>query len=202
MDTSALFKLTYGLFVLTAKDGEKDNGCIINTAMEIANDPTRFMVAVNKANYTHDMLLNSKRAAVSVLDNTVPFDMFKHFGFSSGKEVDKFADFPDVARTAGGLYYITKHVNAYMEGKIVQTTDLGSHTIFVAELEDAKVLNENRSVTYADYHRDIKPKPQAQEEKKGGYVCEICGYVYEGEELPEDFVCPICKHGAGDFRKL
>ncbi len=199
LDPKAMFTLSYGLFVLTAKEGDKDNGCIVNTVIQVTTTPNRIIAVVNKANYTHDMIMNTKEFNVSVLTTSTPFDVFKRFGFASGKDTDKFAGF-DEPRSANGIKYIPQYANAFMSGKVIETIDVGTHTIFIADVTEAKVLSEEKSVTYEYYFANIKPKPQP--EKKKGYVCKICGYVYEGEELPEDFVCPWCKHGAVDFEPL
>lgn len=199
LDPKAMFSLSYGLFVLTAKEGDKDNGCIVNTVIQVTTTPNRIIAVVNKANYTHDMIMNTKEFNVSVLTTSTPFDVFKRFGFASGRDTDKFAGF-DEPRSANGIKYIPQYANAFMSGKVIETVDVGTHTIFVADVTEAKVLSEEKSVTYEYYFANIKPKPQP--EKKKGYVCKICGYVYEGEELPEDFVCPWCKHGAVDFEPI
>ena len=196
MDNKALFKLSYGLFVLTAREGEKDNGCIINTAIQLTGSPCRISIAVNKSNYTHDMVLRTGVFNVSVLTEEATFWVFRHYGFQSGRDTDKFAGIPE-NRTENGLRYIDGCTNAVLSGKVVQTVDCGTHTLFIAEVTDAKVLSNDKSVTYQYYFDHIKPKP----EKKKRWVCKICGYVYEGEELPADFVCPLCKHGAEDFER-
>ena len=205
MDNKAMYKLSYGLFVLTAKEGEKDSGCIINTAIQAASSPNQISICVNKANYTHDMIMNTREFTVSVISQKASFDLFKHFGFQSGRDVNKFENFDKCARGANGILYITEGTNAFISVKVDKTEDLGSHTMFVGEITDMEVLSDDRSATYEYYMENIKPKPQpAAEEKKEGkvvWVCRICGYVYEGEELPEDFICPICKHPASDFEK-
>ena len=201
MNTNAMFKLSYGLFVLTTKLQGKDNGCIVNTVPQIADKPLRIAVAVNKANYTHDMLKQSGIFNASILSEKATFDIFKRFGFASGRDTDKFKGFEDkTARSENGLIYITEGTNAYISGKVVDSVDLGSHTMFIAEVTDCELLSQDNSATYDFYHINIKPKPQATEKK--GYRCKICGYVYEGESLPDDFVCPICKHPASDFEKI
>lgn len=204
VDPISLQKFSYGLFVLTAKSGDKDNGCIINTAAQLTNSPNRINIAVNKANYTHDMILNTGVFNISVLSEKVPFDVFKRFGFQSGKDSDKFEGFENsIKRSANGLVYVTEGANAFISAKVVESYDYGTHTLFVAELTEGAVLNEDPSVTYAYYFDHIKPKPQPKiEEKKTGWVCKICGYVYEGDPLPADFICPLCKHGADDFEKI
>ena len=200
MEQNALFKLGYGLYVLTTKDGEKQNGCIINTVMQVTNTPNRICIAVNKGNHTHNMLLQSKCFNVSVLSQKATFDVFKHFGFQSGREVDKFKDYPHKKLAANDVYYITEGTNAYITGYVKETLDLGTHTLFIADVVNAVSLNDDVSATYDYYHKNIKPAPETQ--KKKGWVCKVCGYVYEGEELPPDYVCPLCKHGAEAFEKL
>lgn len=204
MDNQALFKLSYGLFVLTARDGEKDNGCIINTAIRAASTPNQLSICVNKANYTHDMIVKTGIFTVSILTQKASFDIFKRFGFASGRDVDKFADYAECKRGENSVYYITEATNAYISVKVSKTEDLGSHTIFVGEITDMEVLSEEPSVTYAYYFQHIKPKPEASASPSGKTVwrCKICGYEYEGEEIPEDYICPICKHPASDFEKV
>jgi flavin reductase (DIM6/NTAB) family NADH-FMN oxidoreductase RutF len=200
MNNAAMFQLTYGLFVLTAKDGQKENGCIVNTVQQVTTTPNRISVAVNKNNYTHDMIAKTGQFNVSILSEEVPFELFKHFGFQSGRDVDKFANLEGFAYSENQIPYICKYANAYLSGKVVQTVDLGTHTLFIADVTDGDVLSNVPSVTYAYYHKNIKPQPQ--ETKKSGWRCKICGYIYEGDELPADFVCPVCKHGAADFEKI
>lgn len=201
VEPGAMFKLSYGLFVLTAKDGEKDNGCIINTAAQLTSNPNRISIAVNKTDYTHDMILKTGVFNVSILTTEAPFDLFKYYGFQSGRDVDKFPGdgFP---RSQNGLIYIQGCTNAFISGKVVEAHDYGTHTLFVADVTEAQVLSGAPSVTYAYYFDHIKPKPQQPAEKKTGWVCKICGYIYEGEDLPADFICPLCKHGAADFEKI
>ena len=205
MDKKAMYKLSYGLFVLTAKEGDKDNGCIINTAIQAASTPNQVSICVNKANYTHDMIVRTGEFTVSTISQEASFDLFKHFGFQTGREVDKFADFADCKRGSNGLYYVTKGTNAFISVKVDQTVDLGSHTMFVGEVTDMEVLADVSSATYEYYMNNIKPKPEAAPAAASGktvWRCTICGYEYEGEELPEDFICPLCKHPASDFEKV
>ncbi len=202
IDQNAMFKLSYGLFVLTAKDGAKDNGCIVNTVVQLTDTPKRITVAVNKANYTHDMILKTGVFNVSVLSQDAQFAQFKQFGFQSGHDVDKFAGYDHASRSENGVLYVTENTNALISGKVIETRDYGTHTLFVADVTEAKVLSAVPSVTYDYYFANIKPKPSKLEEKKKGYVCKICGYVYEGDPLPADFICPLCKHGAEDFEPL
>ncbi len=204
IDLNALNKFSYGLFVLSAQADGKDNGCIINTAAQLTATPGRINIAVNKANFTHDMILKTGVFNLSILSEDVSFDIFKRFGFASGKDTDKFAGFEEnAARSANGLLYVTQGTNAFISAKVIDSHDYGTHTLFVAELTEAQILREEPSVTYAYYFEHIKPKPQPKiEEEKHGYVCKICGYIYEGDELPADFICPLCKHGPEDFEKL
>lgn len=207
IEKEAMFKLTYGLFVLTVNDGKKDNGCIVNTVSMLTDTPKRVTVYVNKLNYTEEMLRRSGKFNVSVLTESAPFDTFKQFGFSSGRDVYKFAG-KTYPRTANGLYYIPEHTNAVISARVTDMLDFGTHTLFVGEVTEAKVLSAEPSVTYEYYFAHIKPKPgaaPAAEAKKPGmhrWVCKICGYVYEGESLPADYICPLCKHGAEDFEQI
>lgn len=200
MNNKAMYKIGYGLYVLTVKDGDVDNGCITNTVMQVTTTPNRIVVTVNKQNHTHDLMLKQEAFNISIIDITAPFELFKQFGFKSGRDTDKFADFDAKKRSENGVYYITEHCNAYISAKIISTTDLGTHTMFVADVTDADVLSDYDSATYAYYHANIKPKPDDTVVK--GWRCKICGYIYEGEDLPPDFICPICKHPASDFEKI
>ncbi len=200
MDNSALYKIGYGLYVLTARAGERDNGCIINTLMQITSEPLLCVVGVNKQNCTHDMIIKTGEFNVSMLSIEADFEIFKHFGFQTGKTTDKFADYSNSARADNGIMYIPEKTNALLTCKVIETTDYGTHTLFKAEIVDARVLNNIESVTYSYYHARIKPKPEKS--KVVGWRCTICGYIYEGEELPPDFICPVCKHGAADFVKI
>ena len=202
MNTNAMFRIGYGLYVLTAKENGFDNGCIINTVSQVTSDPNRITVAVNKANKTHDMILSSGEFNVSILSTSATFDIFKAFGFRSGKDVDKFADFDSVERSNNGLYYITGMTNAYISAKVINATDLGTHTLFLADVTDCDVLSDATSVTYDYYHKFIKPKPEVKKMSKTYYRCKICGYIHESDVLPADFVCPLCKHPASDFEKV
>jgi flavin reductase (DIM6/NTAB) family NADH-FMN oxidoreductase RutF/rubredoxin len=205
MNKKAMYKLSYGLFVLTAKEGEKDNGCIINTAIQAASAPNQLSICVNKANYTHDMICRTGVFTVSVLAQNAGFELFKRFGFQSGRDTDKFAGFEKTVRGANGILYITEGTNAYISVKVEKTEDLGSHTMFIGEITDMDVLGETPSVTYDYYLNEIKPKPEAVSTTSDGQTvwrCKICGYEYVGEELPDDFICPLCKHPASDFEKV
>lgn len=200
IEPNAMFKLSYGLFVLTA-GGEKDNGCIINTVTQITDSPKRISIAVNKANYTHDLILKSGTFNVSVLDTNADFELFTRFGFQSGREANKFEGLESVARSENGLMYLTEMSNAFLSGKVIQTLDYGTHTVFIADVTEAKVLESAPSMTYAYYFDHVKPKPNNLTTPHG-WVCKICGYIYEGDELPADYICPLCKHGAEDFERV
>jgi flavorubredoxin/flavin reductase (DIM6/NTAB) family NADH-FMN oxidoreductase RutF len=200
VESNAMFKLSYGLFVLTARDGAKDNGCIINTAQQLTSAPMRISITVNKENYTHDMIEKTGAFNISVLTEGAPFGLFKQYGFQSGRTADKLSG--GEPRTENGIAYLSEHANAVISGKVISTVDCGTHTLFIADVTEAHVLSAEPSVTYAYYFAHIKPKPQPAAEKKKGFVCKICGYVYEGETLPPDFICPLCKHGAEDFEPL
>ena len=200
VESNAMFKLSYGLFVLTARDGAKDNGCIINTAQQLTSAPMRISITVNKANYTHDLIEKTGAFNISVLTEGAPFGLFKQYGFQSGRTADKLSG--GEPRTENGIAYLSEHANAVISGKVISTVDCGTHTLFIADVTEAHVLSAEPSVTYAYYFAHIKPKPQPAAEKKKGFVCKICGYVYEGETLPPDFICPLCKHGAEDFEPL
>ncbi len=205
MDKKAMYKLSYGLFILTARDGEKDNGCIINTAIQAAAEPNQLSISVNKANYTHDMIKKTGEFTVSIISQAANFDLFRHFGFQSGRDVNKFENFKGCSRGNNSILYITEGTNAYISVKVTKTEDLGSHTMFIGTVTDMKVLSETPSVTYDYYLNNIKPKPKDNGTVNNGQTvwrCTICGYEYIGDELPEDFVCPLCKHPASDFEKV
>lgn len=205
MNKIAMYKLSYGLFVVTANVDGRDNGCITNTAIQVTSEPNRIALAVNKSNFTHDVIMGAKRFNVSVLSEEADFELFKHFGFQSGRDVDKFADFSDYRRLDDGSLIVTRGTNAFISGKLYDTVDLGSHTLFIADVTDMDVLSESPSATYAYYQDHIKPKPEAVGKTPEGQVvwrCRICGYEYVGEELPADFICPLCKHPASDFERI
>lgn len=203
VDPKAFFTIGYGLYVLTARDGEQDNGCIINTLIQTTDQPKRMTMAVNKLNKTHDMVLKTGIFNICVLTQEVPFALFQRFGFQSGHQVNKFEGRND-PRSENGVRYLTDSCNAFLSGKVLQTVDCGTHTLFIADVTQAQVLCTVPSVTYAYYFDNIKPKPKpkAEDKPKRGYVCKICGYFHEGETLPPDFICPICKHGAADFEPV
>ena len=199
IDSKALFKIGYGLYVLTVNDGKKDNGLIVNTVMQLTSNPVQLAVAVNKENYSHDVIRATGKMNVCALTESAPFSLFEHFGFQSGKTVDKFAGTAP-ARAENGLPILTEHTNAFLSLEVQKYEDLGTHGLFICTVTESRVLSDEPSITYAYYHANTKPKPNP--EKKKGYVCKICGYVYEGDPLPADFVCPWCKHGAEEFEPI
>ncbi len=198
MNPKALFNITYGLYVLTARQGEKDNGCIINSVMQVAEKPVRLALSVSKQNLTCDMIRQTGIFNVSALTTEAEFDLFRRFGFQSGRDADKFEGLSGVKRSENGLTYLTECTNAFLSAKVVEMQDLGTHYLFIAEVTDGEVLGDGWACSYAYYQADIKPKPAPV--KKKSWVCEICGYVHEGDEVPDDFICPICKHGKEAFK--
>ena len=200
MDNTAIFKLSYGLFVLTSANEGRQNGCIINTAMQVTDSPNRMCIVVNKNNLTHDFVKASGVFNISVLDESAAFETFKHFGFQSGKNAEKINSYANISYAENGISYINKGTNAYISGKVENTVDLGTHTLFIADITDAQTLSDLLSMTYAFYHKEVKPKPEKTE--KSGWRCTICGYIHESDDLPDDFICPLCKHGASDFEKI
>ena len=198
-DLTALFRIGYGLYVVTSNDGKKDNGLIVNTVSQVTSTPNRVAVTINKANYSHHIIKQTGKMNVNCLSVDAPFSVFETFGFQSGRNVDKFADCtPD--RSDNGLIILPKYINAVMSLEVEQYVDLDTHGMFICRITEARVISDRETMTYTYYQNNVKPKPKT--EGKKGYVCKICGYVYEGEELPEDFVCPLCKHGAADFEPL
>lgn len=205
MDKKAMYRISYGLFVVTACIDGKDNGCITNTLAQVTSEPNRVSVTVSKSNYTHDMIGRSGSFTASVISNSADFELFKHFGFQSGRDVDKFAGYTDCRRCENGEMIVTAGTNAYISAKVCQAIDLGTHTMFIADVTDMEILSSEPSATYEYYQNNIKPKPEAVGKTEDGQTiwrCVICGYEYVGEELPEDFICPICKHPASDFEKV
>ena len=209
MNNSALYTISYGLFVLSAGEDGKDNGCITNTAMQVTAEPNQITIAVNKSNYTTGMIERTGKFNLSVISQGADFSLFKRFGFQSGRDVDKFADFDAVGRSENGILYITEGVNAFFCCTVVKTVDLGTHFLFVATVDDADVLSRDPSMTYAYYHANVKPKPKPPASAGRVWVCKICGYVYdeakEGvrfEDLPADWTCPVCKHPKSDFELM
>jgi flavin reductase (DIM6/NTAB) family NADH-FMN oxidoreductase RutF len=198
-DLTALFNIGYGLYVVTSNDGKKDNGLIVNTVTQVTNTPNRIAVTINKENYSHHVIKQTKMMNINCLSVDAPFSVFETFGFQSGRNVDKFADCTPL-RADNGLVFLPKYINSFMSLKVEQYIDLETHGMFICSITESRVINNNESMTYAYYHSNVKPKPQTEGVK--GYVCAICGWVYEGAELPSDIVCPLCKHGASDFVKI
>ncbi len=197
-----MFRFGYGLYVLTTRLDGADNGCVINTAMQVTSTPCRILIAVNKKNRTHDMIMASKVFNVSMIAENASFALFQHFGFQSGRDVNKFEGYTQCRRAENGVMYLTGETNAYVAARVCETVEMGTHTIFVGEVMDAEVLSDVPTATYAYYQEHIKPKPEAPKTAdQVTWVCRVCGYVYEGDPLPADFVCPICKHGAEDFER-
>ena len=198
-DPTALFNIGYGLYVVTSNDGKKDNGLIVNTVTQVTNMPNRIAVTINKENYSHHVIKMSGKMNVNCLTVEAPFSVFESFGFVSGRNVDKFADCTPL-RSDNGLVVLPRYINSFMSLKVEQYVDLDTHGMFICSVSEARVLSDKETMTYTYYHANVKPKPETDGKK--GYVCKICGYVYEGEELPEDFICPLCKHGAQDFEPI
>lgn len=208
MDSKVLFNVQYGLFVLSSRLDGKDNACIINTVTQVTAAPIskdRISICVNKSNFTHDMIAKSKKFTVSIISEAATFDLFKHFGFQSGKNVDKFADFDKVKETVNGTFAVTDGTNSYISANVINQVELDTHSIFIAEVVDMQKLSDVPSTTYNFYQAHIKPKPAPVKKTADGktvWRCRICGYEYVGDEIPADFVCPICKHPSTDFEKV
>lgn len=199
-DLNALFKIGYGLYVVTSNDGRKDNGMIVNAVSQVTNTPNRVAVTINKDNYTHHVVKNTGKMNLCCLSEEAPFAVFERFGFVSGRNKDKFAGEENLLRSDNGLVFLSKYINSFMSLDVEQYVDLGTHGMFICSVSEARVISDRPTMTYDYYFANVKPKPQT--EGKKGWVCKICGYVYEGENLPEDFVCPLCKHGPADFEPL
>ncbi len=198
-DLSALFNIGYGLYVVTSNDGKKDNGLIVNTVTQVTSSPNRVAVCINKQNYSHHIIEQTGVMNVNCLSVDAPFSVFEKFGFKSGRNTDKFEG-TEVLRSDNGLVFLPRYINAMMSLKVVQYVDLGTHGMFICDVTEARMLSDRETMTYTYYQKNVKPKPQT--EGKKGFVCKICGYVYEGDELPDDFICPLCKHGAADFEPI
>ncbi len=198
-DLSALFRIGYGLYVVTSYDGKKDNGLIVNTVSQVTNSPNRIAVTINKQNYSHHVIRQTGVMNVNCLSVDAPFSVFETFGFQSGRQVDKFAN-TELLRSDNGLAFLPRHINAFLSLKVEQYLDLDTHGMFICSVTEARVISSAETMTYTYYQNNVKPKPET--EGKKGYVCKVCGYVYEGETLPEDFICPLCKHGAADFEPI
>jgi len=199
-DPKALFNIGYGLYVVTCHDGIKDNGLILNSVMQLTSSPERIAVSINKLNYSHDVILESREMNVNCLTEEAPFKVFEDFGFKSGRDTDKF-ELCTPPRSDNGLVVLPKYINAYISLRVDNYMDMGTHGLFICSVTESKVVGSVRTMSYSYYHENVKPKPKA-EEKARGFVCQICGYIHEGDELPEDFVCPVCYHGAEDFEPL
>lgn len=199
MDTSALHSIGYGLYVLTVNDGKKDNGMIVNTVMQLTSNPVKVGVAVNKGNYSYDVIKNTGRLNINCLTEDAPFKVFEHFGFKSGRDVDKMAECSP-ERSANGLAVLPRYINAYLSLEVEEVVDVGTHGLFICSLTEAARVSDAPSMTYAYYHKNVKPKPKV--EKAEGWVCGVCGYIHPTEELPEGFECPICGHGREDFEAI
>ena len=198
-DLTALFNIGYGLYVVTARDGAKDNGCIVNTVSQVTNSPNRIAVCINKQNLTHDMVKKTGMMNVNCLSQEAPFEVFEHYGFQSGREVDKIVG-DGLLRSDNGVVFLGKYINSFMSLKVEQVVDLDTHSMFICAVTEARVLTNVETMTYTYYQNYVKPRPET--EGKKGWVCKVCGYVYEGEELPDDFICPLCKHGVADFEPI
>ena len=198
-DLTALFKIGYGLYVVTSNDGKKDNGLIVNTVTQVTNTPNRIAVTINKENYSHHIIKQTGKMNINCLTVDAPFSVFEKFGFVSGRNVDKFADY-DSLRSDNGLIFLPRYINSFMSLKVEQYVDLDTHGMFICSVTEARVLSDRETMTYSYYHANVKPKPQTDGKK--GFVCKICGYIHEGDTLPEDFICPLCKHGASDFEPI
>ena len=200
IDKNALFNIGYGLYVVTCNDGIKDNGLIVNSVTQVTNSPARIAVTINKQNYSHDVIKNKGKMNVNCLTTDAPFSLFETYGFQSGRNVDKFKDVK-TNRSKNGLVVLPNHINSFMSLEVEQYIDLESHGMFICKVFEALVVSNMPTMTYDYYHKNVKPKSNTKKEVKG-YVCKICGWVYEGETLPSDIVCPTCKHGADDFEKI
>ena len=198
-DMTALFKIGYGLYVVTSNDGKRDNGLIVNAVTQLTDSPNRIAVTINKANYSHHVIKQTGKMNLNCLTVEAPFSVFERFGFQSGRNVDKFEGCTPL-RSDNGLVFLPRYINAFMSLKVESYVDLDTHGMFICTVSEARVLSDKETMSYSYYHENVKPKPVT--EGKRGYVCKICGYIYEGEELPEDFICPLCKHGAADFEKI
>ncbi len=198
-DLTALFKIGYGLYVVTCNDGKKDNGLIVNTVTQVTNTPNRIAVTINKENYSHHVIKQTGIMNINCLTVEAPFVVFEKFGFVSGRNVDKFADCTPL-RSDNGLVFLPRYINSFMSLKVEQYVDLDTHGMFICSITESRVISDKETMTYSYYHSNVKPKPKT--EGKKGYVCKICGYIYEGDPLPEDFICPLCKHGAADFEPI
>ena len=198
-DLNALFNIGYGLYVVTSNDGKKDNGLIVNTVTQVTNTPNRIAVTINKENYSHHIIKQTGIMNINCLSTDAPFAVFEKFGFVSGRNEDKFRDCEPL-RSDNGLVFLPRYINSFMSLKVEQYVDLDTHGMFICSITESRVISDKETMTYAYYHENVKPKPET--EGKKGYVCKICGYIYEGDTLPDDYICPLCKHGAADFEEI
>ena len=198
-DMKALFNIGYGLYVVTSNDGKKDNGLIVNTVSQVTSTPNRIAVTINKDNYSHHVIKQTGIMNINCLSTDAPFSVFEKFGFQSGRNVDKFAD-SEPLYSDNGLAFLPRYINSFMSLKVEQYVDLDTHGMFICSVTEARVISDKETMTYTYYQNNVKPKPQT--EGKKGFVCKICGWIYEGDELPDDIVCPLCKHGAADFEEI
>lgn len=199
IDPKALFNIGYGLYVVTSRDGEKDNGLIVNTVAQITSDPLTVCVAINKSNYSHDAIKKTGKMNVCPISESAPFKVFEHFGMQSGRNVNKFSDCTP-NRSDNGLVVLPHHINSFFSLEVENYVDMGTHGLFLCAVTETGIISDEDTMTYTYYHKNVKPKPAADKNK--GFVCTICGYVHESDTLPDDFVCPLCLHPASDFRPL
>ncbi|MBQ5321387.1 MAG: flavin reductase [Oscillospiraceae bacterium] len=199
IDNSALFNIGYGLYVVTSNDSKKDNGLILNSIMQVTNTPNRIAVTINKQTYSHDIIKKTGIMNINCLSEEAPFSVFENFGFKSGRDTDKFEG-TEILRSENGLAILPKYINSFISLKTEQYIDLNTHGMFICSLTESRVLSEKETMTYTYYQKNVKPKPEVKSKK--GFVCKICGYVYEGDTLPPDFVCPLCLHSAEDFEPI
>ncbi len=203
MNNKALYNIEYGLYLLISNHNGIDNACIINTCMQITSNPLTLSIFVNKLNYTNEIIKKSKKFNISILNEDIKFDLFKIFGYQSGKNINKFKIFDEIQnfeRSKNGIFFLKNFSNSFLECSVLEIKDVFTHTMFIAKIDNAEILNNKKTLTYNFYQKNIKPLPEKTNKK--GYRCKICGYVYEGENIPDDFICPICKHGKIDFEKI
>ena len=199
IDLTALFNISYGLYVITSNDGKKDNGIIVNTVTQVTNTPNRIAVTINKESYSYQVIRGTGKMNINCLTTETPFEIFERFGFSSGRDVDKFDSFKPT-RSQNGIAVLPRFINSFISLEVEQYVDLDTHGMFICSVSEAKVISDTETITYSYYYDNVKPKPETKGKK--GFVCKICGYVYEGDVLPDDFICPLCKHGVADFEKI
>lgn len=199
-DLTALFNIGYGLYVITTNDGEKDNGMICNSVMQLTSSPERIGVTINKSTYTHGVIKNTGKMNINCLTTEAPFEIFERFGFKSGRDTDKFEGCTP-KRSENGLIYLKKYINSYISLKVEDYIDLGTHGMFICSICEAECVSRVETMSYTYYHKNVKPKPKT-EEKKVGYVCTVCGFIYDEDDIPDDYVCPLCNHGREVFEKI